>query len=319
MKFNDSEARDRSMNKLCDSILRAHSRPIVFYRHLAEVAGSANGGIFLSQCLYWTERSQHDGWFYKTADEWTKETTLSRYEQSTVRKKLIKSGILKERLIGMPATLWFRVDLIVLDEMIRDEPHEMHGAKYDPLASSIKEPSKLDLKNLQNLDSRNLKTSIEEPSKLRAREIIDARARKTETTTENTEEARVYGYEEEANTAFSLAREGSSFSSPPKTKSIPPPASPDPKKSAKGVKKSPFIDQPPSDQEVAGYCKLREIPFIPAQKQILIWSDGDWKYSKGEPVLSWKQAILKWSENGWLPGQNSTNGRTEREIIPRLY
>lgn len=91
------------------------ARPIAFHRVLAEVSGSVNGGVFLSQAMYWSEvKEKAEGWFYKTAEDWERETFLSRREQETVRRNLVKKGILEEVKKGIPAKLYFRVNNSVL-------------------------------------------------------------------------------------------------------------------------------------------------------------------------------------------------------------
>lgn len=86
-------------------------RPIAFHRILAEVAGSVNGGVFLSQAMYWSSiKETNNGWFYKTAEDWEKETFLSRREQETVRRNLVKKKVLEEVKKGIPAKLYFRVN-----------------------------------------------------------------------------------------------------------------------------------------------------------------------------------------------------------------
>ena len=91
------------------------ARPIAFHKVLAEVSGSVNGGVFLSQAMYWSEvKEKADGWFYKTAEDWERETFLSRREQETVRRNLVKKGILEEVKKGIPAKLYFRVNNSVL-------------------------------------------------------------------------------------------------------------------------------------------------------------------------------------------------------------
>jgi hypothetical protein len=51
------------------------------------------------QMTYWTNRSDDDGWVYKTQEEWEEETGLSRYEQRA-RKKLRSIGVLLEKRKG---------------------------------------------------------------------------------------------------------------------------------------------------------------------------------------------------------------------------
>jgi len=94
-------------------------QPIAFHRIFAEVGGSINAGLFLSQAHYWSDRTNDpDGWFYKTRDEWKRETALTRTEQETARKELRKRKILEEERRGIPAKLYYRVDYDVLSEVI---------------------------------------------------------------------------------------------------------------------------------------------------------------------------------------------------------
>lgn len=64
-------------------------------RPLAGFMGSLEGGLFLSQLLYWSDRStapgSRQGWFYKSFPDWEDETMLSEYK---VRKY---TGICRER------------------------------------------------------------------------------------------------------------------------------------------------------------------------------------------------------------------------------
>ncbi len=53
-------------------------------RPLAGFMGSLEGGLFLSQLLYWSDRStgpgSEQGWFYKSYPDWEAETLLSEYK-----------------------------------------------------------------------------------------------------------------------------------------------------------------------------------------------------------------------------------------------
>lgn len=90
-------------------------RPIAFHRVFASVAGSAAGGLFLSQLFYWSDKgSDPDGWIYKTLEEWHAETALTRSEQERARRALIELGILAVERRGLPARLYFRLDSMAL-------------------------------------------------------------------------------------------------------------------------------------------------------------------------------------------------------------
>ena len=94
-------------------------RPIAFHRCLAELGGSVNAGLMLSQALYWAKRTKAaDGWFWKTAEEWQEETYLTRTEQATARKQLKRLPCWQEELRGVPAKLFYRVDLDELDRLL---------------------------------------------------------------------------------------------------------------------------------------------------------------------------------------------------------
>lgn len=97
-------------------------RPIAFHRCLAELSGSVAAGLMLSQALYWSKRTNDaDGWFWKTAEDWQEETTLTRREQETARKSLreIDGGnVWFEERRGVPAKLFFRVDTERLMEIL---------------------------------------------------------------------------------------------------------------------------------------------------------------------------------------------------------
>ena len=101
----------------------AGGRIIAFHHEYAKLSNSINAGLFLSQACYWSRCSKdmgHGGWFYKTQADWTAETYLSRREQDTARKYLKALGVLGERLEGMPAQLFFRVDFARLEEALNE-------------------------------------------------------------------------------------------------------------------------------------------------------------------------------------------------------
>jgi hypothetical protein len=96
-------------------------RPIAYHRIFARVGGGPLAGIFLSQAIYWSQRTNDpDGWFYKTRGDWFLETELTRRHQETARRNLRQVGVLEERLSGVPAQLYFRVNLGQLQKLITD-------------------------------------------------------------------------------------------------------------------------------------------------------------------------------------------------------
>ncbi len=89
-------------------------RPIAFHRCFAEVAGGALPALMLSQALYWQRRPGKDegqgGWWWKTQEQWTEETGMSRTEIETARRKLVASGLLEHKKAGCPGRSFYRVN-----------------------------------------------------------------------------------------------------------------------------------------------------------------------------------------------------------------
>jgi len=115
------------------SVLDALDRPIAYHRVFAALTGSVKAAVLLSQAVYWQKRAkQADGWWYKTADEWTEETGLSKREQDTARKDCEK--YLKTELRGIPATLYWRVDEDALEAALSGGKRE---ASFDESAKLV--------------------------------------------------------------------------------------------------------------------------------------------------------------------------------------
>ncbi|RQW61169.1 hypothetical protein [Vibrio viridaestus] len=90
-------------------------RPIAFHRSFVNLGIGITGALLLSQALYWSKRTKHDErWFYKTQDEWSEETGMTRREIDTARGKLRKLGILLEKKQGIPCRLHYKINEPIL-------------------------------------------------------------------------------------------------------------------------------------------------------------------------------------------------------------
>lgn len=138
-------------------------RPIAYHRVLAEIAGSASGGVFLSQAIYWAKRATlPDGWFYKTSDQWFEETYLTRREQETVRKRLTALNILQEEKRGVPAKLHYRVNESELERYVLqryDTPVNADGR--GAVQTRLAENAKLDWRKAPNKNGGKRQTNTE--------------------------------------------------------------------------------------------------------------------------------------------------------------
>ncbi|MBT9160236.1 MAG: hypothetical protein DDT26_01511 [Dehalococcoidia bacterium] len=128
-------------------------KPIAFHRSFSEVSGSVCAGIFLSQCVYWSKRTNDpDGWFYKSQSEWTEETTLSRREQESSRKRLKELGIIEEKKEGLPCRIYFRVNVAQLEAIFTEHFRQKQLGKLDCTKPPTKH-AQSDRDSLADLDS----------------------------------------------------------------------------------------------------------------------------------------------------------------------
>lgn len=113
---------------------RLLQRPIAFHRIFADIAGNATGGLFLSQLFYWHDKgSDPDGWIYKTQAEWEAETALSRYEQERARAIMREKGLLEEERRGLPAKMYYRLNVARLTELLNAPPEIKVDGNGDPV------------------------------------------------------------------------------------------------------------------------------------------------------------------------------------------
>jgi len=123
--------------ELLDLLRELLDRPVSFHPALAAIGGGATAGLFLSQALYWSRRTADPaGWFWKTQQEWQAETALTRREQETVRARLRATGVLEERHAGVPAKLYFRVDMARLAALLRGGTGQDGGNRQTRMAES---------------------------------------------------------------------------------------------------------------------------------------------------------------------------------------
>ena len=110
-------------------------KTITFRRDFVEIAGSAAGSIFLSQSIYWMKvqkKAGKDGWFYKSREEWTEETGLTRYEQESARNALKKLRVLEEIRKGCPFQLHFTVNMKNLYLLLSAKSNKSHSVESTP-------------------------------------------------------------------------------------------------------------------------------------------------------------------------------------------
>lgn len=125
------------------TLLELLDRPIAFHRPFATITGSINAALFLSQALYWTNRSDaKGGWFYKTQSEWFDETFLSRRDQETARHKLVEMGILNEERRGVPARMFYCINKETLTVILRNAPSRQSSMAPNAILDCLQAPDR---------------------------------------------------------------------------------------------------------------------------------------------------------------------------------
>lgn len=110
-------------------------RPVAYHSAFAKLGAGATGALMLSQAVYWSSRTNDsEGWFYKSQVEWEAETGLTRYEQESARKKLVKLGFMQEKKQGLPCKLYYRVDLEKVQSSLDAENQQTSLGKTSKLA-----------------------------------------------------------------------------------------------------------------------------------------------------------------------------------------
>ena len=75
------------------------SRILSVPRIYVEITGSHRAGLFLSQCIFWSDRSYlSDGWFYKSFKHWKEELILNQHAVETCVNRLSKLDLIETKL-----------------------------------------------------------------------------------------------------------------------------------------------------------------------------------------------------------------------------
>ena len=85
-----------------------------YHRRLAGIGGGVHAGLLLSRALHLTRlqmRRQLQEWIGSSADIWTEQIGLTRYEQEIARRGLARVGVWEEERVGIPRRLFTRIRL----------------------------------------------------------------------------------------------------------------------------------------------------------------------------------------------------------------
>ncbi len=118
---------------------------IAFHPAIAKITNDVKAALFFCQLMYWSDKGHDErGWIWKTREQWTDETALSRREQETARGRLRKLDLIEEHRRGLPARLYYRVKwerLTVLLQARADENITRMAETYQLVQDGTKPPS----------------------------------------------------------------------------------------------------------------------------------------------------------------------------------
>lgn len=102
-----------------NELLSMSASPIAYYAALSRASGSVTAGVMLSWLIQQVEDGDPLRWIPGAAAKLEEETGLTRREQETARRQLRERRFIEERLAGIPATLYYRVNLDVVAKVVR--------------------------------------------------------------------------------------------------------------------------------------------------------------------------------------------------------
>ena len=135
--------------------------------------------MLLSQGIYWATRTKDSsGWFWKTAQEWSDETALTRSEIEGARKRLRTMAFWREREDRYAHKLFFRVDMdlliTALSELSLRRPADAKGGSEGQFDGCGK-PAFADAENLHPADAENLHSRMRKTCTRSTSEIFSHR------------------------------------------------------------------------------------------------------------------------------------------------
>lgn len=89
-------------------------------RPLIKFMDSVEGGLFLSQLIYWSDKGKQGEWFYKSYQDWEEEICISEYKVRKFAAQCEEMGFLETKLKkanGAP-TIHYRLDMELLARAI---------------------------------------------------------------------------------------------------------------------------------------------------------------------------------------------------------
>ena len=92
-------------------------KPVTYFPNLRRITSSTAATLFLSQLIYWCDKTKDNGWIWKNSMQIAEETGLTYNEQRSARKRLVELGLIQEREQKTKHRIDFKVNQEKLDEL----------------------------------------------------------------------------------------------------------------------------------------------------------------------------------------------------------
>lgn len=92
---------------------------VTYHVAVAEALDSIAAAILAEQIAFWQAQSE-DGWAFRTQEQIQEYTGMKRDARDGARKRLKQRGVLEEKLEGVPARLFYRLDLDALEGLVQE-------------------------------------------------------------------------------------------------------------------------------------------------------------------------------------------------------
>lgn len=144
---------NRAIIELVRSI-SGQSNVLTIPKFYIDLTGDHIAALFLSQCVYWSDRNKNNGWFYKTEAEWQEELGISPYQVRRARKILEPYIETKLKKANNAPTVHYKVNIENLTNAIID----LLSNKVDNSESEVSSLSR----NFINQDNEETSQSLTE-------------------------------------------------------------------------------------------------------------------------------------------------------------
>jgi len=125
------------MSMKLSEALTSLGRPVAYHPSVARIVG-VKECVLLEQLVYWTgKQDDPEGWIYKSQEELTDETGLSKKQQRTARTNLKRMGLLSEKTNRIEHKMFYRVELEALNDLRGEKQGQVPDGSFPKCPTGV--------------------------------------------------------------------------------------------------------------------------------------------------------------------------------------